>query len=539
MKVVLVHLSGDATRAREVLAGRYDRAEIVSLERAVLESGEFRTRLRALREMRPNIFVIVTESLDWQYGQMALMLFGALAGARESVVIDTRGRIRSATKLALAFSAPPRIAAAYLRGGFGVWRAKKKLARLEREIGGRAPFESPKTTIAASIAYLRATPAPGTQPGGATSHINGVVKGLTAIGARILFISNDDIAGLDQNALTVHKIMPDPDIMPRSAFDITNGMRFSNAAADLVSSAMASFIYQRYVRFSYAGVEASLKSALPLFLEYNGSEVWIGKHWDRIERLDLLERYERLNLAAATRIFVISEVEKNNLLAAGVPPDKIVVNPNGVDADVFRPGLGGRDERESLGIANDTALVGFVGSFGPWHGVLTLAEAIALVPRANNAKFLLVGDGSLRSEVERRLRASGSLDRVIFTGTVAHDRVPVLLDACDILVSPHVPLEGGAEFFGSPTKLFEYMAMGKGIVASRLGQIGDVLDDGLTALLVEPGNSGELCSGICKLATDRELRDRLGKAARVAALEQHTWRRNAGNILESFDSLYE
>ena len=53
--------------------------------------------------------------------------------------------------------------------------------------------------------------------------------------------------------------------------------------------------------------------------------------------------------------------------------------------------------------------------------------------------------------------------------------VPSLLDACDILVSPHVPLDAGAEFFGSPTKLFEYMAMGKGIVASRLGQIGEVL----------------------------------------------------------------
>ena len=60
-------------------------------------------------------------------------------------------------------------------------------------------------------------------------------------------------------------------------------------------------------------------------------------------------------------------------------------------------------------------------------------------------------------------------------GAVAHDRVPALLDACDILVSPHVPLDARRGFFGSPTKLFEYMAMGKGIVASRLGQIGEVL----------------------------------------------------------------
>src|SRR5204863_4239865 len=134
--------------------------------------------------------------------------------------------------------------------------------------------------------------------------------------------------------------------------------------------------------------------------------------------------------------------------------------------------------------------------FGPWHGVLALADAIALTPKAANVHFLLIGDGSLRAEVESRLRASGDLDRVTFTGVVTHDHVPVLLDACDILVSPHVPLADGSEFFGSPTKLFEYMAMGKGIVASRLAQIGDVLIDGETALLVEPGNEAQLSHAV-------------------------------------------
>src|SRR4029434_877802 len=127
--------------------------------------------------------------------------------------------------------------------------------------------------------------------------------------------------------------------------------------------------------------------------------------------------------------------------------------------------------------------------------------------------------------------------RVIFTGAVAHDRVPKLLDACDILVAPHVPLADGSEFFGSPTKIFEYMAMGKGIVASRLGQIGEVLVEDETALLVEPGNVGELSAAIMKLIESGELRKRLGARAREVAEREHTWVHNARRVLDAYSRL--
>ena len=110
----------------------------------------------------------------------------------------------------------------------------------------------------------------------------------------------------------------------------------------MIERAQPDFIYQRYARFSWAGVVASLQTKRPLFLEYNGSEVWVGRHWDRVGSLDLLERYERLNLDAAARIFVVSDVERRNLEARGVRHEKIVVNPNGVDVQRFRPGAGRR-----------------------------------------------------------------------------------------------------------------------------------------------------------------------------------------------------
>ena len=113
----------------------------------------------------------------------------------------------------------------------------------------------------------------------------------------------------------------------------------------------------------------------------------------------------------------------------------------------------------------------------------------------------------------------------------------MLLDACDILVAPHVPLSDGSEFFGSPTKVFEYMAMGKAIVASRLGQIGEVLSDQETALLVEPGNVRELARAIVRLVEAEALRAQLGGKAREVVEKEFTWKHNAQRVLDEYKSL--
>jgi glycosyltransferase involved in cell wall biosynthesis len=302
----------------------------------------------------------------------------------------------------------------------------------------------------------------------------------------------------------------------------------------LLERSVPDLIYQRYARFSWAGVVAAMETNRPLFLEYNGSEVWVGKHWDRVGKLDLLERYEQLNLKAATRIFVVSEVERRNLEKRGVNPDKIIINPNGVDPSIFHPGVGGSELRRKLGLRDNDVVVGFVGTFGPWHGVLVLAEAIRTLVADPPVRFLMVGSGSLHAQVQQMLADETNAGRVIFTGPVGHLEVPELLDACDILVSPHVPLADGSEFFGSPTKLFEYMAMGKGIVASRLGQIADVLDDGDTALLVEPGDAAALASAVRRLAESPELRRRLGAKACEAVIQKHTWKHNARRVLDAY-----
>jgi glycosyltransferase involved in cell wall biosynthesis len=538
MKIVLLVLSGDPDQARAWLQQSYPGAVIESIPRDQLESNAPLGRIRALRSLRPEIFAVATERLAWQRGQNALLLFGALSGARRVVMIDASGDSRAETNAAILSRTPFRFAGESTASALAIAKSHGHLKRLERATknrvnsGSRASARN-KTDVV-RIAYLRSTPSAGTQAGGAATHINGFVRGATGLGAEVTVISNGRIAGLDETKLVL--IDPEPVGTTRAAFDLRNNLIFCAGALREIERTPIDLIYQRYGRFTWAGVEASLRTGLPLFLEYNGSEVWIGKHWDMSGMIPLLERFERLNLDAANRIFVVSDVERRNLLRAGIADEKIVVNPNGVDTEKFRPGIGGETVRRELGVAEGETLAGFVGTFGPWHGVLTLAAAVTLLPTDSGVRFLLVGAGRFREEVERIIRAAGKERQVIFTGHVEHERVPALLDACDILLSPHVPLEDGSDFFGSPTKLFEYMAMGKGIVASRLGQIGEVLVDEETALLTEPADAPHLAAAILRLSSSREMRERLGAAARHAAIARHTWKHNAQRVLDAYVS---
>jgi len=531
MNVVLLVLSGDSSRIQEKLTARFPHAQIQFVSRNDIEGTGLSTRLRKLRALHPDIFVIATERLRWQRGQHAFMLFGALAGAREVIMLDSHGDELKRSRANLLLKAPVELTSDAIASARTLAKAERELQRLEALVQSNSFQPRATKTDHPRIVYLRSTPGPGTQAGGAASHIKGVVEGLVDLGAHVELISNDRISGFDQN---ISVIDPVSSGTSRAIFDINNNLNFTQHLLPLLEQTAPDLIYQRYARFSWAGVVAAIKTNRPLFLEYNGSEVWVGKYWDRVGKLDLLERYEQLNLKAATRIFVVSEVERRNLENRGVNSGKIIINPNAVDVSSFHPNVGGTEVRRKLGFIDNDVVVGFVGTFGPWHGVLVLAEAIKTFPTNLPIKFLLVGSGSLHAEVQQMLADETNAGRVIFTGPVGHNEVPALLDACDIVVSPHVPLTDGSEFFGSPTKLFEYMAIGKGIVASRLGQIADVLEDASTALLVEPGDSDELALAIRRLAESGELRRRLGTNARETAVHEHTWEHNAQRVLDAY-----
>src|SRR5690606_18732422 len=123
----------------------------------------------------------------------------------------------------------------------------------------------------------------------------------------------------------------------------------------------------------YAGVVASRRFNVPLVLEYNGSEVWVSKHWGTPLRFSrIASMIEDVNLRHAALVVVVSEVLRDELLERGIPPERIVFYPNCIDPTIFDASRFSAEDRLRLrsryGIGQDEVVCAFLGTFGPWHG---------------------------------------------------------------------------------------------------------------------------------------------------------------------------
>jgi glycosyltransferase involved in cell wall biosynthesis len=377
-----------------------------------------------------------------------------------------------------------------------------------------------------------------TNVGGGYSHATGMVNALRKAGHEVFFMASAwPLIGEPENG-SFYPIPYErfPSIIPE-AWRIFYNYRFVRQALPILRKEKPDFLYQRHSDFNCSGALLAKWLNIPLILEANASEVWVRENWGTLHFKYLAHLFEDTAFAGASIITVVSKILKQQLIELGVPACKIVVNPNGVDPRRFHPNIDGGAIRQKYNLQN-RIVVGFVGTFGVWHGIPVLAEAIGPVIHQNSSiHFFLIGDGALKPEMKIKVEKEGLSEFVTFVGSILHDEVPTYLAACDILVSPHVPLQGNTPFFGSPTKLFEYMAMGKGIVASALGQIDDILHNGKNAITTEPGNKDELIAGIVKLAENPTLRAALGQQAYQDVLSEYTWDRNAQRVVEAYQQL--
>lgn len=387
--------------------------------------------------------------------------------------------------------------------------------------------------------YLRTDFCFALQSGGSIGHIAGVLNHLSHFTAPPIFLTTDLIPTVDpQNETQLLKTGTRFwDFSELPPFDFNH--IFLDQALNLIGNRKPSFIYQRYCMNNFSGIKLAHHFQVPLVIEFNGSDVWVNRHWgENILRYESLsEQIELLNLRASDLVVVVSEPLKEELVQKGIDSNRILVNPNGVNPEKYSPSIDGSAIRKKLQLENKTVL-GFIGTFGKWHGAEILAEAYGLLLRdfpalRKQIHLLMVGDGMTMPKVKEALVRFGiTSEDCTLTGVVPQDEGPHYLASCDILVSPHVPNPDGTPFFGSPTKLFEYMAMGKGIVASKLNQIGEILEHHKTAFMVEPGDVGTLAHGMKTLIEDPSLRSRLGSAARQEVVSKYTWKEHTRKIVE-------
>jgi glycosyltransferase involved in cell wall biosynthesis len=514
--------SGDGKSARDRMESRYSGAEIREFPHRKLRDSSSIERIRLLRAFRGRAIIFHFASLDdFKYRQIFNCIH-FLHRCRETVLSDDGGRWETLCTIDILRSAPGVL--------LNVLRDVKTLIfwwgylhlRLVRAQSSAVNIHSRDP----EIAYLiPSTAAMGTS-GGAISHVRGFLSGLKATGITCRVFSG---APLAQDAFETEVVDPgDRRYFFWESAMLAYNRVFTRGVQKNLASKTPRAIYQRHCRFAIAGALLSSRLKVPLILEYNGPEGWIADHWDPARFRSWIRLCEEVTLRCAARIIVVSDALRAELSDRGIPADRIRVNPNAVDPDYFFPGRGRERGRSELGVEASEVVVGFAGSFSLWHGVEILEQAIVqlLDNRPCRLRFVLMGNGLLHGEMRSSLAVYANTGEVIFTGSLPSNKVADYLDACDILVSPHIPMPDGSRFFGSPTKIFEYMAMGKGIVASRLEQIAEVLEHDRTAWLVTPGDVNELAEGIVRLAMDPAKRKELGEAARRAATERHSWVRN-------------
>lgn len=283
-------------------------------------------------------------------------------------------------------------------------------------------------------------------------------------------------------------------------------------------------VYERHSLFSYSGMEYARSAHVPGLLEVNAPLIEEQSQYRTLVDRDGAEQAARRSFKSASVLVAVSEEVASYLERFPEVHGRVRVLANGVDPDLFR------SKRVSDSSSNGLFTVGFVGSLKGWHGLPNLVEAFArLTTLTPDVRLLIVGDGPEREHLETALRNRRILDVATFTGAVPHDQVPALLGSTDVAVAPYPKL---SNFYFSPLKIYEYMAAGLAVVASRTGQVAKLIDDGVTGLLYEAGDVDGLLNALVRLRHDPGLRLSLGRAARDAVVRAHTWDSVVKRVLE-------
>jgi glycosyltransferase involved in cell wall biosynthesis len=287
-------------------------------------------------------------------------------------------------------------------------------------------------------------------------------------------------------------------------------------------------VYERNGLYTVGVAQACRRLNLPYVMFFEADQLFELEYAGRPVTGLLRWRAEqvlRQNLAIAATVICVSEAARQQLLARwDVPPAKVTVCPNGVNVQRFRPGQGlGTHLRAAWGLGRGPLLL-FVGSFFDWHDVPTALAAFARVLEAHpDARLVFVGDGPTRRSMEQQARDLGVAHATHFAGLIGHDQVPAVVAAADVALAPYPALDRA--LWHSPLKLYEYLASGIAVIASRTGQVGEVVHHERNGLLVPPGDVHALAESMTRLLGDAALRQRLGRQAREDAVREHSWDR--------------
>jgi len=358
-------------------------------------------------------------------------------------------------------------------------------------------------------------------------HVDAIVAALRAAGHEVRVVgppAYDGAALGDESRLlnTLRRWLPATLMeLAEIAYSVPAYRRLARAAAEF----RPDVIYERYNLFHLAGALLARRRKLPLLVEVNSPLAQERARFGNLRLRRLARWAEAFVWRTAARVLPVTEVLAEHVAAAGVPRERIVVVPNGVDPEEFpldRPAPATADAKDEL-------VLGFVGFVRPWHGVDAVVRGIAAWRGKPRLSLVVVGEGDARPQLEQLAAELGVADRVRFTGLADRSAVPGLVAGFDIALQP------AAVPYASPLKVLEYMAAGRAVVAPDQPNLRELLADGRTALLFDPGAQppgAAMWRAVARLVADPALRARLGAAAQAEIVARDlTWPGNARRIV--------
>jgi glycosyltransferase involved in cell wall biosynthesis len=366
-------------------------------------------------------------------------------------------------------------------------------------------------------------------------HITGIINGFRSLGHNVCVVSPPGVdpertaGGNPYSKKTngvsrvLHYISR---LTPQFLFEILEtlyNIRAHYKISNVIAKNKIDFIYERHSFFAFAVVRLAKKYNIPIIVEVN--ELAGEKRIRKQVFVGIAKRCENCVFKNADAIIVVSDFLKNKIEECGIDESKIKVMPNAVDHRKFVP-KGLRDRlRDKYGVNSAGVVMGFIGWFVYWHNIELLIDVFSEITKEKNTYLCLVGDGVLKNKFKAMIKDRGIEGRVIFPGAVSYDNMPDYIDMMDICVIPD------SNEYRSPIKMFEYMAMAKPVVAPMVPPIETVIKNGENGVLFASKNRNDFKNVLNNLLENEDKRERLGLAAKDTILRNHTWHKNAEQIL--------
>jgi glycosyltransferase involved in cell wall biosynthesis len=281
---------------------------------------------------------------------------------------------------------------------------------------------------------------------------------------------------------------------------------------------------------------------IPWVYEVRGqlADTWAASHGPGArssEKYRLFRERESAVMRDADLVVTLGHAMKANIVAAGIPGEKVLIAPNAVGGGFLREPLDPAAARRELGLPEDGLYIGTVSSLVAYEGLDDLVRAFALLAAEfSQLRLLVVGDGVSRPALEEQIRALGLADRAIFTGRVPRELTPLYHQALDVFVVPRKDLDVTRAV--TPLKPVEALASARPVVGSDLPALREIKDDGGNGLLAAAEDPRELAHAISTLLSNESYRVEMGRSGRAAVLAGRTWAANATNLAARYAQLH-